>query len=325
MRQVGFVAGELYQHQPKPLTMRLIIIVLALCSSVTRAFSQNDYFANDPVWFIRSTCAVLLPCIEHKEFNYYIQGDTLIGNQLYRKLYTRGSGSYQWMAQPPAMNCSGTFSFNDVNHPVGFVRDEGNVIWYATPGAPEEVLYDYNLEVGDFLPLTLTNFHSGIQVESIESILIGDQSRRKFNLSANSGVAYLIEGLGHDYGFIEAIPPILECGHELLCYGWADQSWYPEAGESCQLDMSVRESNALPADLRVVPNPSGGRFSVRLPQHFDASEVRICGPTGAIAQVATRLRDDNLSIDLDGYQPGIYLLVIHSDKGTFLSTRLILE
>src|SRR6185436_20795033 len=97
---------------------------------------QNGYFENNPVWKVTSQCGAPSPCIETKNYNYYVNGDTTINTYSYKKLFTKGNQSFAWMNIPPVPpECQGYYVFNDTINPFAFVRDTLKKIF----------IYDVNL------------------------------------------------------------------------------------------------------------------------------------------------------------------------------------
>ena len=65
--------------------MNKLILSMFLLSAINIQAQIPDYFANNPQWRVDAMCAVPAPCIENDEYVYYINGDSTIGNHIYKK------------------------------------------------------------------------------------------------------------------------------------------------------------------------------------------------------------------------------------------------
>src|SRR4030095_16838395 len=130
--------------------------------------------------------------IEYTDFNYYLNGDSTLNSHTYKKLFTKGTGWFSWFSNPPVPSCCpGPYIFHDTLNPVALLRDTLNKIFIVDNIAnPEMLLYDFNLAVGDTLPLSYNNFNQDLIVIAIDSIPISNFYRKRFELS-NSVSQYL--------------------------------------------------------------------------------------------------------------------------------------
>lgn len=232
--------------------LAIISVFLIMFIEINLSYSQS-YFDNNPVWKISSQCAVNDPtCISHNEYNYFIDGDSVINGHYYRKLFKHGYGFYTWNSSTPVPPyCTGAFLIGSQTVPFNYIRDTLGMIYIN--GNPEQCLYNFNLNVGDTLPICFGN--SDQSVISIDSLLISGNYRKVFHLSGIGGQSQeIIEGVGHTYGFIELLPPILECANVLECYSVNDTSYYPASGLSCLSTSSLSEISEK--DFSVFPTPT---------------------------------------------------------------------
>ena len=67
------------------------------------------YLANDPVWHVRSICAVPVPCIATSNHNYLLVGDSVINGSTWTKVQEQGTSTLNWQGGGPAdPGCQGT-------------------------------------------------------------------------------------------------------------------------------------------------------------------------------------------------------------------------
>ncbi|MCW3104047.1 MAG: hypothetical protein JWO09_2487 [Bacteroidetes bacterium] len=229
------------------------LIALFLSSS---GFSQaNAYFLNNPVWLVKKV--IYTPGGDRYEdiFNYYIDGDTIISSYTYKKIFKRGN----------------VFHYSDVGMPLDtttypytnpqfFLRSAGIQIYKRVPGHPaEDLLFDYNLAVGDTLPMTEAVYGQIITVVAIDSIATPYGFRKRFKLATDPDPApvsfYLYEGAGSSGGLIESVSgSFLEGTCELLCYSMDSTEYIPSSGPGCQLALEV-PALTKKREASIFPNP----------------------------------------------------------------------
>jgi hypothetical protein len=291
---------------------KLLLLIIGLVYFNTGRAQTNHYFQNNPVWQINSQCAIPFPCIENQTYNYYINGDTIIDAQVYKKIFASGSG-FVWTAQPPPNPCSSApFSYVNV-YPEFFLRSAGKQMYLRTPGDSSDVLlYDFNLQIGDSLPLTYNNFSQSTYVTDIDSIQTPNGFLKRFMLSGSSWSSYLLEGIGHSKGLVEPMNVPLECGYDLLCYSLNDSAYYPAAGPTCFLFVGQeQEKNILKNS--VSPNPSAGHFQINLQEDLNGAELQIISLQGQICYSRQGLNGRNIIIGGESLPNGVYFIKIIQD------------
>jgi hypothetical protein len=138
-----------------------------------------------------------------ERFQYFIHGDTLIGQYNYLKLYKTGF----YLSRGKDGKYVSSFKNNVY---VGAIRDsEGKYYFLAQAGSLEKVLYDFNLKVGDTIK---SEVFKGEIVNSIDTCY---DNRKRFHLG-NDTYSYkiIIEGIGSTYDLIEGYKP----GSYLICF-----------------------------------------------------------------------------------------------------------
>ncbi len=221
------------------------------------AFAQNEYLDYDPVWKVHSQCSAPAPCIQDEEYNYYIAGDTIFNGLTYKKIFKKGIGFYSWLAPPPPMpGCSGTYSYIN-SFSDHFVRSSGKQMYIRTSSDTiEYLLYDFDLQVGDSLPLTFNNYEPLVYVTAIDSFYTPYGFRKRFVLSGMTWSYELLEGIGHSRGLFEPMNVPLECGFMLTCISLNDTAYYPVTGTTCELALNLPETHGYSPDISVYPNPA---------------------------------------------------------------------
>ena len=224
------------------------------------SYSQvNEYFDHNPVWQVNHMCSAPAPCIENETYNYYVNGDTIFNGLTYKKIYKKGAGYYSWLAPPPAdPGCSGTYSYVNTQSE-HFVRSDAKKIFIRVlADTAEYLLYDFNLVIGDTIPETYNNYQSGAVVSAIDSFATPYGYRKRFILSGSTWISELVEGVGHNRGFLEPVTVPLECGYELNCFSLNDTIYYPaspSSGPACELILGTAELTGNENQPTILPNP----------------------------------------------------------------------
>lgn len=287
--------------------------LLPLAAILPLAMSaQNDYLGNNPVWTITSMCNTgggggTGYCIANDTYNYYVAGDSVISGTTYAKVMRAGSISYQWQGGPPPPPpiCTGTSVY--APYLMGLVRQDGRTLrrW---EGSTDELLHDFDLTVGDTLPLSFTNWNTDITVTAVDSILVGTEWRHRFAL-ANSWSPYLIEGIGSMHGLFEPISNFFDCGYTLACFGLDTIGYFPTPGPSCALAMRIEAAGSEVQPLTVFPNPSSDELVVLLPEERTNVRLQLCDLQGRTI-AATRSNSSRTSFDVGQLPGGVYVLQV---------------
>jgi hypothetical protein len=302
---------------PEP--MKKLIPIFLLLSTQAKA-QVPDYFANDPKWNVTSMCAFGgdPSCIENSTYVYDITGDTVFGLFTYKKIRYHGIHSYSWMAPPPNPGCGGTSSFNLYNY--AYLRQDTNKIWqYNTGSSSDELLYDFDLNVGDTLPLTTINYCTNYTVTSIDTVVVDAVIHRRFHLNTGCGWSTeLIEGLGHTHGFLEPMSVPLECGYTNQCF-MQDSSTYTWPTGTCAFTVNIHDYIQT-QKITIYPNPSNGKFNVECK---NIKAITVYNSTGSII-----INQKNITGNINNLQlnnKGIFLVKIDFINSSSQVERIIVE
>lgn len=302
-------------------TLLIIVCFVGISNSQT-----NSYFNNNPCWQIKRMCQVGSNCFKVDYYNYFINGDSLIGSTQYKKVYSKGHGNHQYFAMgpPPAGNpCVGPPSTTYTLTAFAFlIRSSAKKIYVYISG--DTLLYDFNLNVGDTLPTTFNNFSgSNIKVTSIDSINTLNGWMKRFQLSGSSTSTHLVEGMGHYGGLIELLPiNVTSCGWTLECYSQNNTTYYPTSGPSCLLSTKIKEELSVNKPV-IYPNPSEGKYQLRLTEFSTNSLIEIYNITGQLIY-SFAPKNESIEIDLRKEKSGIYFLK-YIANGEPRSVKLIKE
>jgi len=271
-------------------------------------FSQIGYFENNPVWRIQSRCASGGPsCVITSNYNYFLKGDTVMNSHIYKRLFKVGFGYYTWYSPSPVdPGCIGSFVIGDTVTPFAFIRDTLSKIYLY--GSPEKCIYDFNLNVGDTLPMACYGYNEHV-VQSIDTVIIANSIRRRFHLTGGLATI-LIEGMGHEYGFLELMPPILECSNILQCYSVSDTSYFPGLNISCQ---SFNGIESIENHFDIYPQPASD-YVVVSSSKFNIGDIGVYSLSGFLVKNLHFSDVRSLILDLSDLSNGIYFLDLRTKE-----------
>ncbi len=110
---------------------------------------------------------------------------------------------------------------------IGAIRDDiiNKQIFYVPVGqSDEELIYNFNLEIGDTL-FSYLNSHEPLIVDLVDSVLISDEYHKRIQFQYDE--AEIIEGIGSRTGVVEELKAF-ECG-SYLCTLYVDTPFiFPE-------------------------------------------------------------------------------------------------
>ncbi len=216
------------------------------------------------------------------------------------------------------------------------VREENGFVYkYNEDINDEEVMYDFNLEVGESFSLlespscTLGDSTPGVgvplQVTATSIQFIAGESRKVIEFSnAHWGEEYWIEGIGSITGFEPYVEVLdITCWSRLACFTKDGVITYFNGATACDnttLDVSEFSSE----EIVLYPNPVTNRSILHLPSRADVDRIKILDIHGRI------LRDEQISkdyytIDVMDYKSGLYFYQAFSENKLLKSDSYILK
>jgi hypothetical protein len=300
-----------------------IVCLYVLLFLSTNLFAQNNYLEDNSNWRINSQCAISSctgqfgPCIIETDYTYFINGDTIVNSHIYKKLFIHGFVTHNWFSPSPVPSCcQGAYFFYDsINH-VALLRDTLKKIYIIDSlGNPETLLYDFDLTIGDTIPLTYNNYDSTITVIAIDSISVFGLYRKRFELSNNANSQSLIEGIGHLRGFIEPLNIILECGFDLICYSISDSAYFPFT-TNCNNNNQILDIDLLKFQVKLFPNPVDNNINISSESnHLFFSSYNIINAYGQSVLFKNALSTAEINIDVSKFIRGTYFLQLKTSVG----------
>ena len=228
--------------------------------------------------------------------------DTLIANQVYRKLFSR-----DWLSRTDSYHAA--------------YRQDSSRLWIIPEGEPLPLLvYDFNLQPGDTLDgiYTLGGFFVPGQITKSMLITVISKGTIQTGLGLHRTIrlsdgAYWIEGIGSVDGFLwDWFSNVSNYSYALECFSRGDSSYYRASqvaqnviqSSPLRCEVFLREDEEPLADgLQVYPNPSRGKLNLvpREPQ-----EVKLLNAQGQIIWQASI--NSKTELDLGHLEAGFYFI-----------------
>ena len=263
---------------------------------------------------------------------FSIYDDTTINTKVFHKCY------YQ----------SGIVDFNfersNANY-IGAIREENKQIFIISKDSVNEFLvYDFTKGVGDtivnysfdFLPYSFNLDPNITIIESIDSIMIHSEYRKRYKIKLTSSLTiappeYIIEGIGSTNGLFFsgyynhniADRPM----HELLCFEKNKIILYQNSASCFYYSNVGIESiaNHNKNDVFINPNPFIEETIITIPDDLSMESIytlTIYNSNGKIAKVINSCNSE-ISLKRDNLEKGFYYLTIMKN-GYFLSSKKII-
>ena len=186
----------------------------------------------------------------------------------------------------------------------------------------EELLYDFSLNPGDTLPHAYNNQYEYAIVFSIDSVLVGNQYRKRFNLEyTETGATEIIEGIGSNAGLLEPLFQF-EDNYRLGCFNFYDSVYYPDYSSLCDLISGFKELRINNKSLEIFPNPANRQVTIFCKDGTTIEEVIIYNITG---QIVHQEKPVNNIIDISELQPGMYIIEVISGERKIRKKLMIVK
>jgi hypothetical protein len=308
--------------------MKKVLFFLAiLFISLTTVKGQTNIYhpfpTHDAIWRQFSGYS---PIPNYVAYEYLIAGDTNISSKIYHKL-TRISANYAitLTGMPDLNNLGATYQSY-----YGAFREDTILkkVFYMPYWNPnEQLLYDFNLQLGD--TLSGVNHGNHTYVGAVDSILIGTDYRRRLGivceLFSNYPYVYLIEGIGSTSGLVEPIDIPFEGYSILYCFTQNEIHLYQSSDMNSTCDFLSVNENESNKYFSISPNPFSQSTQITLNQNYHSIALAVYDIQGK--QVAQQQYKDCDKIQLNRNQlsNGLYFLKLTLDDKEVETGKVIIS
>jgi hypothetical protein len=182
----------------------------------------------------------------------------------------------------------------------------------------EELLYDFNLQIGDSVKGYI--YYHDI-VEDIDSVLVGNSFRKRWRINSAYNVD-IIEGIGSTYGLLEESPTFCtDCpDFQLTCYSENNQTLYPDSQTNCEIINSVKPIDKNSDEIKICSNSQNGSITIEF-ENTNLLEIKLIDIfANVVFQQSTRHQK---SITIDHLQAGIYILIGKSSNNKLITKKIV--
>lgn len=304
--------------------MKNLVFIFTLLISLSLR-GQTSFYHNMPdsgaVWNFHFTfyCFGTGGGFADYYYSITIKGDTIINSQSYHKLNSPYAQSFS------VGNCGGVL----IGYNGAFREDTANRKVYYVPiaNSTEQLLYDFNLQVGDTVKGYLQSFLSPYDtVQSIDSILIGNSYRKRWNINTCYDI-HLIEGIGSTYGLYQNSPGCYTdfANYYLTCFQQNSLTLYPDTLTNCQLITYSKNLSLENSLTKIFPNPFHSSCEILVPYEFENSEWKIFNSQGTLLYKETKSKNKSFRLNRDNLNNGIYFLQLVNSKGQSTIEKFVVD
>lgn len=260
----------------------------------------------------------------HRYYEYFQKGDTLINSSMYNKLYHSFEG---WNSYEDTI-----FSayYNNYQGALRPDNSQNKVFFIPKDSLNEVLLYDFNLEVGDTVPVWHNDFYRPITVESIDTILVNGISLKRFDMKSKkmTGSVYgdvIIEGIGSISDLIQ-IDNRLEGNLYFKCFlDFNTDFHYPEDCQGLSLSIERNIEGDKDISLKIIPNPCLNEFVLSFKgMHNENQWAELTDINGRIVKHVT-IYENRQKITTNHLMKGIYILSVYNKKGLIGKEKLLIN
>jgi Secretion system C-terminal sorting domain len=292
------------------------------------SFSWIEEYTKSPNGYCCCSSAI---CINHFSYDHFLEGDTVVNNQTYFKLYE--TGSIEKINVGPTVCSPGDFSpcyYYFFHETCAWLRQDTALrqVYVVMPGDTMEILlYDFNMQLGDTVQGLIGAYSN--YVSSIDSTLVGNAYHKRFWLTAfggsqlgyDSAYAAITEGLGSSKGMMIAISPDTTNFGVLLCAYDNGLPVWPSNQSGCIIPTGLHDKPEM-AIFSIYPNPAQNQVFVKT--NGEPVTITILNSVGQVF-CQRKSTSNETEIDLSGYCSGLYFVQVDSETGFNSCLKLVVE
>lgn len=294
------------------LSMDKITALLPFLLLTHFSFGQSPSFFADGSRWVYHTGETSEPgqqLVHSSDRQDILHGDTLIGGINYFKLYSTFHHQLLVYTFPEQT----LYSYDSIG-PAYIRYDTTLKMVYYLPhiDSTERLIYDFNLQVGDTVPLQAWE-NLPVTIDSIDTIQVFGMSAKRFFLDIEIATLppenYIIEGLGGSNGltFLQPTFAALSGGIDmtsLTCFEYQDSLYAPTNSDCPFIDfVSALQPVRDNPTLLIRPNPTPDVFTVTISEDLLHATFTIVDALGRVIQ-SFKLSDLHTTAQL--HSPGLY-------------------
>lgn len=236
---------------------------------------------------------------------FKFSGDTLLGGQLYNKLYsTHDSLMTNWSLE-------------------AVIREDSSGKIYTRYQANDTLMYDFNLNINDTARgISPSGCFYQYYVNLVDSVTLLNGEKRKRILFSNG--EQWIEGIGSLTGIIYPNLCITDIGVILNCFHENDTLKFGPHYSDCYYNaVGINEiSNSIKTTVK--PNPVIGLATIQLEKNINSWNWELYNSLGQVVDKKENLSGDRMTINGTAFENGIYHYKIEKNSEILSIGKIII-
>ena len=255
-----------------------------------------------------------------KYYSFYFEGDTIIDNIQRSKLYA----DFDYYGNEDSLLMG--FFYVDEKKVYFRINEEtlySSPISLCTEVGVDYLLYDFGLNVNDCIEVC--GVATGPKIDEVDSVMLGDQKRKRYIFNESYISRYCIEGMGNTGGLFSLITAgkTCPCYTTLVCFSQNDEVLYLSPNFiDCSTPKPLSAEDASTGNFTISPNPAGEVVTVSHPSEV-IREVALYDNAGR--QLLVRQSDSGSMQLALPYPSGIYHLTITTASGKRYHQKMVRE
>lgn len=299
--------------------MRLLFIAILLLYMPALVFSQDyEPMAQDQNRWIVNMSGDNSYWIEDL-WDYYIDGDTMVNDINYFKVYRRDLVVTQ---DGPPYEAESDYQLtalmrDDISAKKVYAIYLENISYSGCPVNEEILLYDFSLNVGDTAATCIIPSFIDFEINSINDTVKYGYATRDF--VDNSTYEYF-EGIGSPFGLFENLFIPVKASKNRLPL---TSLMYFCRQDSCSLVVSVDDPE-YHSDIRISPNPANAFVNIESDTPGDIQTIIVRDMLGNETLRKENNKTGKVQINTSKLSKGMYLITVLNRKGLVRTTEKIL-
>lgn len=307
---------------------KYLLIHIIFLLTLTASYSQSNVYHPFPdttsVWSIDDYNII---SYVKSHTRYGLKGDTIINGMNYKKIYIISSWD--------------TTMITPYNWYYAAIREESKKIYARIGNIPEQVLYDFNLSVGDTMHYNYSIIMQGPDtfsrvVTAIDSIKLFNNEYRKRFCFANGINCYVpdtvVEGIGSIFWqglFNPLVNNICTCGDEYTfsCFKEMDTVLYLNNVfcNYCFCGLSVDVDNVeAQKKTQIFPNPFSVETNLSIKENLKNATLIVYNALGQKMKQINNISGETIILHRDNLPSGLYFLSLTQDNKVIITDKFVI-
>ncbi len=299
-------------------------------------FSQVPTFTPFPTqggqWNVRYLVAQAINIdtyfIDEYDLNYYTTVDTILNGKIYTQLYYSSHYIQYGMNSGIPFNIDFGFTYNNYKGAYRSSVGSKRIYFFDKDSTNENILYDFSVQPGQQISNWYnTNLQgSTILVDSIDSVFVNFQYRKRINFSTvtgSGGTSSIIDGIGNEFGLLNPLGFFEDNGF-LDCFSVNGSTVFPDSTISCPITTSINQIEKR-STLNISPNPAND--ILKITYQCDGFNKDVLAQIFNINMQVVKiihLKNSTTQINISALPSGIYFIQLTNSKHN-LTTKFIKE